>query len=185
MTHLIDYEKSLEKLIKNSQGCLESLKALQLRALNLREPSLSLSTQHLEFTQDMLSSMSDVYEAIKRIQSLSSLSAKASPTSHASTSQTTPSYSVFRSSCIYRDRSFALHGVSSCAVESFMLIPPGHGIIRSRKSMISSISGRVLRSSTFSRMMSRHVGQPVTMISAPVFFPSSARRCAIAFVIDG
>ena len=61
-----DFERKLEEPMRNTQLCSEYLRVLRSLALNHPEPSASLLKAHLEYTQDIVSTIAAGLEEIKR-----------------------------------------------------------------------------------------------------------------------
>ena len=57
MNYYRDLERKLEEPMRNTQLCSEYLRVLRSLALNHPEPSANLLIAHLEFTQDIVSSI--------------------------------------------------------------------------------------------------------------------------------
>ena len=66
MNYYPRFERLLEQQTKSLQTCWESLSALQSLALNHPEPSVNLLTAHLEYTQDIVNSISAELEEIRK-----------------------------------------------------------------------------------------------------------------------
>ena len=66
MSYYHDFERKLEEPMRNTQLCSEYLRVLRSLALNHPEPSANLLIAHLEYTQDIVRSISVELEEIKK-----------------------------------------------------------------------------------------------------------------------
>jgi len=58
MGYFHDFERKLEEPMRNTQLCSEYLRVLRSLALNHPEPSVNLLIAHLEYTQDIVRTIS-------------------------------------------------------------------------------------------------------------------------------